>query len=285
MKDGSKNKAEEKTEEAGDDEAPMPPAQIVANAKGDEDTDDSGGGRARTEGSPSNFPDLAAVNELNPPIPFNPAAVVGEDEIKAAATPPATQTEHPATQQIDPPTIRQVVAPPSTAGEESIAISPDDEEVGVATSGQRDSFELRSTPNPRVNDQSSPDVEHNSDIRVVAWRVLDETDEERDEEERGEEGPAEPVYEAIPLTWWQKNTRHIIGGTCLLVIGAAVAVGVSLGSNGSGSESAGFVVPSSPSPAKVSTIDVATALSFFLFVLEILLRFNFDFSGLLLKQG
>ena len=55
---GSKNEPEEKTEEAGDDEAPLPPAQIDANAKGDDDTDDSGGGRAREESY--NFPDLAA---------------------------------------------------------------------------------------------------------------------------------------------------------------------------------------------------------------------------------
>ena len=112
---GSKNEAEEKAEEAGDDEAPLPPAQIDANAKGDEDAVDDSGGGAR-EGSPSNFPDLAAVNELNPPIPFNPAAVVGDDEIKAADAPPAT------TQQTEPP-ICQVVAPPFTDdGKESIAM-------------------------------------------------------------------------------------------------------------------------------------------------------------------
>ena len=126
---GSKNEAEKKTEEAGDDEAPLPPAQIDANAKGDEDTDDSGGGRAR-EGSPSNFPDTEGLNELSPPQPFNPA-VVGDEEIKAAAAPPATQqTEHP--------TIRQRIRRPSTTdGEESIAIPPDDEEVGYVTSRQR----------------------------------------------------------------------------------------------------------------------------------------------------
>ena len=52
----AKNEAEDKTEEAGDDEAPLPPAQIDANTKGGEVTDDSGEGRA-LEGSPSNFPD------------------------------------------------------------------------------------------------------------------------------------------------------------------------------------------------------------------------------------
>jgi len=126
---GSKNEPEGKTEEAGDDEAPLPPAQIDTNAKGDHDTvDDSGGGRAR-EGSPSNFPDTEGLNELSPPQPFNPATVE-DDEIKAAAAPPATQqTEHP--------TIRQRIRRPSTTdGEESIAIPPEDEEVGVATSRQ-----------------------------------------------------------------------------------------------------------------------------------------------------
>ena len=44
----------------------------------------------------------------------------------------------------------------------------------------------------------------------------------------------EPVH-AIPIriTWWKKYQRYIVGGMCLLLIGLAVVVGVSLGSDAS----------------------------------------------------
>jgi hypothetical protein len=75
----------------------------------------------------------------------------------------------------------------------------------------------------------------------------------------------EPVH-AVPIriTWWKKYQRYIVGGMCLLLIGLAVVVGVSLGSDASppsfsplNSDNTSSVAPSvdqrsSPS-SKVST--------------------------------
>ena len=124
---------------------------------------------------------------------------------------------------------------PSTDGEESIAIPPEDDEVGYARSRQRASFELRSAPNPRVNDQRSPTrEERGSTIHVPeAWAVTDEN--ESTEEGDEDEATVIPYCHAIQVqvTCWQKYQRYIFGGMCLLLIGAAVAIGVLLGSNNS----------------------------------------------------
>ena len=244
---GVKTEPEEKTELADDEEAPLPPAQIDANAKRNEDTDHPERGGT----SPSNFMGTAAVNELTPPRPFNPAAVVGDDDAlkkAAAAAPPAAQTE--------PPIDQRIRRPSTMDEEESIMIPPEDDEVGIATSRQRDSFELRSTPNRRVNAQRPPTrtrEERGSEIRVVAWAVTDdtETDEERDEEEE----PTIPLYHAIQVqvTWWKKFRRYIIGGMSLLLIGMAVVIGVLVGRSEPESSQSTLQPSSPPSPAKVST--------------------------------
>ena len=145
--------------------------------------------------------------------------------------------------------IRQGAADRSSSDEEESRMNP-------RTATLRRLFEFRSTPSRRDNDQVAPNEERDSEIRAVAWRVPDDIEavEDRYEvaqvAERDEEGSIEPVYDAIPMemTRWQKYRRYVIGGMCALLIGMAVAVGVSLGANSSADgnelkESVGFVSP------------------------------------------
>ena len=137
----------------------------------------------------------------------------------------------------------------------SICVPPvDDEEVGYATNGPRASYQFRSRLSPSGIDPSPADHEHDdSTVRVVAWRVLDDLDDNRSAEESDEE-PIEPVYDAIQvrMSLWKKFRRYIFGGMCLLLCGLAVAVGVSLQPSTSPSSSPSPPPSPSPSSAKVS---------------------------------
>ena len=122
--------------------------------------------------------------------------------------------------------------------------------VNPATSRTR-SFRLCSILIPRRGSDQSPseDIERDSTIRIPeAWAVTD--DNENDEERGG------PIVDAIPMqmTWWQRYQRLIIGGMCLLLVGSAVAVGVSLASENSAdsngqNQSVGFA-PSTFKPSQ-----------------------------------
>ena len=236
------------------------------------------GGRAKVEttgdGDDDPLPGRATVHELIPPIPFNVAAV--QDDEKVAAVPPGITT------QAELSTPRGNLRSTLDVEEESILIPPDDEEVGHARSSQRRSFTFRSTQSQRRgNNQNPPNSGQQPQQAATSIRPPGETAEQPVpmfhevvatlvEEE---EPTSIPIIDAIPMqevSWWQKHQRYIFGGMCILLIGLAVVVGVSLGSNNSTS--------SSESSATATTERAATNTT--LGFVEVSIRGNMTLLGI-----